>query len=783
MAYNKHTWEQQELITAEKLNNIENGIINQGSGFINVKSLGAVGDGVTDDSSIINQAFLTASSNSSINTVYIPEGKYLLKNDLDFQSNTHIILNPKATLYGPGMFFRFRSFGKGYGNGVSNVIIEGGTFSGDFNASIDYGHASGNAFIGVLHHAENLTFRNINFYMTTSNSHTLDLGGCRNIEIDNCKFYGINNTTTNREYVESIQIDYSYPSGLTDQSDYEKGNTDGLPTYNVVVKNSEFLPIYNGDGSVAYYAPSAIGSHASFADGRLHGIKFVNNKIVDGVAFNKNVSINGWVHFKGVEDVLIDGNSFINTKGHVSNAIGFVVDKNTQLNPAFTGSTSNIMYDQHNDITISNNSFKGFNSTTLVSPGIIGIAGNGSHDGDNNIRIVDNKARDFFPTSANVTKPNVNGSSNFIVYNYVNSIEISGNDVKDMLRFIYARSLNSTHDSVHNIHNNHIQNVWYMPIYLDNSNTTGNVFISENTFYNTHGSAVVYSYNNVKISDNLIKYSENSSIVKGVSFNDTSMWVRNSNLVVVENNKFIQSKNPDYQYTMALSQTGNISFISNNNTFNGNNENLELNPLRFAMLGDSYVRGNQTGSILNAYTLASASLGLQYYNHGINGGSVAVFNGMDSTKPAIVQRYNNIERNLDLIGIEGGRNDYNNSVPIGNDDDMTNTTFKGALNIILTNLAKQNPQAVIFGVPCWKVTAASANSAGFTQVDYWKAFNDIVNGKFGFPVLDVTNVGVNFDDTTFRSKYAEDITDYSHLNKAGMANYAPKLQAFIKGLL
>ena len=39
MSYTKHTWENNEVITAEKLNNIEGGIENSGSGYKNITQL------------------------------------------------------------------------------------------------------------------------------------------------------------------------------------------------------------------------------------------------------------------------------------------------------------------------------------------------------------------------------------------------------------------------------------------------------------------------------------------------------------------------------------------------------------------------------------------------------------------------------------------------------------------------------------------------------------------------------------------------------------------------
>ena len=200
---------------------------------------------------------------------------------------------------------------------------------------------------------------------------------------------------------------------------------------------------------------------------------------------------------------------------------------------------------------------------------------------------------------------------------------------------------------------------------------------------------------------------------------------------------------------------------------------------KFTMLGDSYVQGYKLETKYNAYTLAAENLKYDYNMMGIAGNTVAEVEGRSPGQIPMVTRVKNIPSDANLIGIEGGRNDFSHLVPIGNDNDTTNRTFKGALNIICTELRNNHSKAVIFGVPCWKVTSINPNSAGITQEQYRNAFIDIVNKKYGYPVLDVTKVGVNMDEYTFRKNYCESDYDVSHLNKQGMLNYLPYLQSFI----
>lgn len=79
MVYSKHDWQDGELITSDKLNNIEEGVDNS-TLYINVKDFGAVGDNLNDDT----QGFLTAISkaNETGKPLFIPSGNYIVNKQL-----------------------------------------------------------------------------------------------------------------------------------------------------------------------------------------------------------------------------------------------------------------------------------------------------------------------------------------------------------------------------------------------------------------------------------------------------------------------------------------------------------------------------------------------------------------------------------------------------------------------------------------------------------------------------------------------------------------------------
>ena len=94
MVYNKHEWQDGELITSGKLNHMELGI-QLADEQVSVKDYGAVGDGVADDT----KSFIDAFSENKGTKVIIPTGTYLITKqvsifgDVEFQNAKVISTN------------------------------------------------------------------------------------------------------------------------------------------------------------------------------------------------------------------------------------------------------------------------------------------------------------------------------------------------------------------------------------------------------------------------------------------------------------------------------------------------------------------------------------------------------------------------------------------------------------------------------------------------------------------------------------------------------------------
>lgn len=316
MVYNKHEWQDGELITKNVLNSMESGIFNAQNNFIDVKSFGATGDGLTDDTKAINNALDYAAQNN-YGTLFIPSGTYMVdgtdplasgnylstSGGIELKSGINIVMEEKTILkILPNSQKKYVLF-RGYG--VENITIFGGNLIGDRDTHKgtegEWGY--GIALLG----SNNITIDNVdvsNFWGDGLNLQVLSTAGsdpCKNITIKNV------NSHNNRRQAMSIE------SGL-----------------NIFIENSSFS---NTNGT-----NPQCGVDIEPWD---------YNNIVDGVTFNNCVfkdNINAGLLLMG---------------GSVSNVKVNRCDFNNNLSSnSSNGQLTTYLTTEKGNITISNNTFR-----------------------------------------------------------------------------------------------------------------------------------------------------------------------------------------------------------------------------------------------------------------------------------------------------------------------------------------------------------------------------------------------------------------------------------------
>lgn len=108
-------------------------------------------------------------------------------------------------------------------------------------------------------------------------------------------------------------------------------------------------------------------------------------------------------------------------------------------------------------------------------------------------------------------------------------------------------------------------------------------------------------------------------------------------------------------------------------------------------MGDSLMRGSITGNDATWLHLLALKYNMTEHNLGINGNAFTADTG---TGTPMSERYNTIPES-DIIVVEGGANDKNSDVPLGNVTDTENTSFAGALNTVITGIRTMYPKATL----------------------------------------------------------------------------------------
>lgn len=192
----------------------------------------------------------------------------------------------------------------------------------------------------------------------------------------------------------------------------------------------------------------------------------------------------------------------------------------------------------------------------------------------------------------------------------------------------------------------------------------------------------------------------------------------------------------------------------------------------FTVIGDSYLAGSSLGTGRVWPTLLAKKYDMKYKNYAIGGSTVS--NYVTNHNP-MVDRYNAMAANdPDIVIVEGGRNDYNVSAPIGTLDDTSTKTMMGATRYLLTKIREKYPNALIIGLTCWE-NGPRRNDAGQVCSDYGNAMLAVC-ADLGIPcinAMDQDAMGVYMTDSLFRMEYCLAENDISHLNEKGMKKVLP----------
>ena len=205
-----------------------------------------------------------------------------------------------------------------------------------------------------------------------------------------------------------------------------------------------------------------------------------------------------------------------------------------------------------------------------------------------------------------------------------------------------------------------------------------------------------------------------------------------------------------------------------------------LQGIRLYAMGDSYFAGNGIERSQTWVNRLCDKYGMDYVNYGIGGSTMSDY---VTTKKPMVERILQMEKaDADIILLEGGRNDLNNGVPLGEIGSRDTKTFRGAINFMLDYLLKTYPKALIILITPWKYTAK--RESGYDNITYADVMRSISDERADIRITclyaaDSAFTQVDMDDPDFRAKYSIKPSDPSHLNADGMSLVLPHMEKFI----
>lgn len=501
---------------------------------INVKDFGAKGDGVTDDTAAVQAAFVYAHSIGGGKVIF-PKSTYLIAN-----TSNHISIGANLVIdFCGSTILRGKEKQAGFANNIDPTIgsYEGGNIIIE-NGTIDCGAYENETLsnVGVLSfgYAKNITVRNMVFKNFQGYGHVIEVSGCDNVRILNCKFLGYKRGTDSG-IRECIQLE------AATALNYWWGTYTNDRTKNVVIDGCYFGKDPDNT-NVNYTAPDGgIGGH-----GTNNGISVDNvavvNCVFDGLRY---AGVHAWCW----KNALINNNLFIDCYNSVVLSVqagtnNYDTDGNL-IGYAFCGS----------DIMISNNVVKinTPNNVRRFFDSNEDLSKDSEQKRIKNVSIVNNIITSDAMTTDEVVRATM-------TINNIENLLIKGNNIGHHAQYCIQGNRNN-YNIV--IDGNKIENVHGYAISL--ANPTNKVTIKNNDINVNLGSSgirgpiMISGVSNTTIKDNICNVtaggtvygirvygeSDNIAILNNVSYGGSISYATATNVLQKGNSTFIDSWTSD----------------------------------------------------------------------------------------------------------------------------------------------------------------------------------------------------------------------------------------------
>lgn len=226
----------------------------------------------------------------------------------------------------------------------------------------------------------------------------------------------------------------------------------------------------------------------------------------------------------------------------------------------------------------------------------------------------------------------------------------------------------------------------------------------------------------------------------------------------------------------------------------------ELGGKKIIVIGDSMVYGNTVGEKNTWSAKIAEKIGLDYVvsssgitsktenvmvNAGVNGVMLSNNNApfASNISDAVINRYSGMDSNADYVVVFAGTNDAwalsRNEIQLGETDSVDDTTFNGALNVLMQGLLTKYPSGKIAFITPYIAPSSNAGAASREAIINAIKAACIRNG--GIPCFDNSiRGGIDWNNTAQKTALTQN--DGTHLNTTGHAWVSTKYKAFMESL-
>ena len=356
---------------------------------INIKQLGAKGNGIDNDTESLSIAF------NKYNNIYIPNGTYLIHNSLNVRSHTTILGESKNAIIKFDTYENINDAKYIFNcSGINDITIKNLTLSG-LMASSEIDETNCNYYGLRFYNSENLLVENCNFIDFYRNGGSIR--NSKNITIFKCLFE--NNHTNGIAFTQNIE-NLVLTNNIFKNNTYQNINfEDNQTTYiakNVLISNNNISNDNTGLWAISLIAPT-IDDNTKY---KYHDIIIrdniinnVDNGITVDYSYNVEISNNTITNCKSC--IKVNANINIENKSY-----NYLI-KNNKINSLISSQYALFIESLKNSLII-NNDITG-SASTSNSRGIIVLLNTDYITFDNNyIHDASNKGINFIGNNTNI---------------------------------------------------------------------------------------------------------------------------------------------------------------------------------------------------------------------------------------------------------------------------------------------------------------------------------------------------------------------------------------------